>query len=74
MRESSFYQEIMEEGVVNARRVDILFLIEERFSKREAASLKKPLAKIEDLTKLQNLLRLALWCTDFAELRKAISD
>ena len=74
MRESSFYQEIMEEGVVNARRVDILDLIEARFGKKEAAAFKKPLGTIEDPNKLRVLLRLALRCTELAELRKAIAD
>ena len=74
MRESSFYQEIMEEGSVMTGRFDILDVIEARFGKKEAAAFKKPLGTIEDPNKLRALHRLALRCTDLAELRKAIAD
>ena len=74
MRESSFYQEIMEEGVVNARRVDILDLIEARFGKKEAAAFKKSLRAIEDPNKLRAIHRLAFQETDLAELYQALTN
>ena len=78
MRESSFYQEILEEGAatgaVNARRVDILDLIEARFGKKEAAAFKKPLRAIEDPNKLRAIHRLAFQETDLAELYQSLKN
>ncbi len=73
MKESLAYQEILEEGRMDARRSDIVMVIEERFGKRAASGFRSTLNVIEDAEELNRLLRLASRCTRLDELRGSLS-
>lgn len=57
MKESKFYQEIMEEGRLETKRADI---IEGHFGSEVGAEFRKVLEDISDFRQLSELLRLAI--------------
>lgn len=72
MRESSAYQEILDEGMVDAHRKDILGVLAVRFGKRVANGFKRPLNAIDDPERLYELLITAAKCSSPDELRAAL--
>jgi hypothetical protein len=72
MRESKFYQEIMAEGALEARRVDVLSVLEERFGPSVAAEIVAQVNRLDDLKQLDLLVRLAARCATLNEFRKAL--
>lgn len=72
MKESSFYQEIMEEGRVEARQADIRHVLELRFGREEAAPLDRYIREINDINRLLELHALAVQCRRLAEFRKEV--
>ena len=75
MRESKFFQEILEEGrvegVLERARADVHEIIALRFGEAAAARFQATLRRIADPERLSHLLRLAIQCDDLAELRRA---
>jgi hypothetical protein len=72
MRESPFFQHILDDGRKEARRGDILTVLEERFGVESANQVKDVVNGIEELTQLNDLLRLAARYREFAEFRAAL--
>jgi hypothetical protein len=72
MKESPAYQEIMDEGRVEQGRAYILMGVEERFGKDAAEQLRADVQTIEDLTRLERLMRLAFSCPDLNTFREAL--
>jgi hypothetical protein len=72
MRESKFYQEVLEEGKLEAKRADILEALEVRLGAEGAAEFAAAVNAIEDWTKLSRLFRLAVACSRTGEFRAAL--
>lgn len=72
MKESPLYQEIMEEGAVNARRADIRTVLEERFGAEAAAQFAEAVGAIDDIEELARLLRVAAGCRHVSEFRRGL--
>jgi hypothetical protein len=73
MKESKFYQEIMEEGEVNARRADVLTVLNARFGKPNAVALKQELEYVQDSTVLSELLDRAVKCRSLEGFRRSLA-
>lgn len=75
MKESKFYQEIMEEGREEGRlensRSNIIAVLEDRFGSSAAAKFRKRLEGIADPHQLTELLLLAACCQSFTEFRRS---
>jgi hypothetical protein len=63
MKESSLYQEILDEGRLEARQADVLDNLEARFGSRAAAQFAEAVHGITELDRLKHLLRVAATCT-----------
>jgi hypothetical protein len=82
MRESKFYQEILEEGRVEGRtegelrraQADVREVIEERFGAEAAAEFGEALGAIRDPDTLSRLHRQAIRCRRLADLRRALAN
>ncbi len=72
MKESLAYQEIMDEGRVEDRRNSILINLEERFSTEASEQVRTDVQKVEDLTRLERLLRLSVRCPDLDAFREGL--
>ncbi len=72
MKESSFYQEIMEEGRVEERQATIREALEDRFGMEEAANLDGFIRQITDISRLRELSRLTNRCRRLTEFRKEV--
>jgi hypothetical protein len=72
MRESLFYQEILDEGRIENARAYILATLEERFDKAAAASFAEAITRITDERQLDQLHRLAVRCQTIDEFRAAL--
>jgi hypothetical protein len=72
MRESKFYQEIMAEGELKAKREAILSFLEERFGSEPTAQIADQVNALENLKQLDLLVRLAARCATLNEFRKAL--
>jgi hypothetical protein len=72
MKESPAYQEIMDEGRVEAHRAGILMNLEERFGTEAAEQVRADVQTIEDLTQLERLHRLSVRCPDLDGFREAL--
>jgi hypothetical protein len=76
MKESKFYQEILEEGAAEGdrkrARADILEVLEVRFRPERAAEFREVLQGITDRELLSELHRLAVRCRRLAEFRRAL--
>ena len=73
MKESKFYQEIMEEGEIKADRKAVLRAIEVRFGKASAGEFKDELQTVEDANDLSELHRIAIKCRTIAGFRKLLA-
>jgi hypothetical protein len=72
MKESPAYQEIMDEGRVEATRAAILANLEERFGPEAAEQVRVDVQTIEDLARLERLHRVSARCPDLASFRKGL--
>ena len=60
MKESLLYQEIMEEGRVEARQADVLAVLAERFGKRAANTFRQAVQTVHAAVDLSDLLHSAI--------------
>jgi predicted transposase YdaD len=78
MRESKFYQEILEEGRGEGRqemaRANILEVLEVRFGTKAPAGFREALHGITGREQLSELLRLSVRCRRLTEFRRALSS
>jgi hypothetical protein len=74
MRESKFYEEVMEEGRVEERRVALLETLDLRFGPDAAAELTETLRRLSDLKRLAELHRVAITCRRLADFRRALAE
>jgi hypothetical protein len=72
MKESPFYQEIMDEGRVEKGRAYILAVLQERFGPRAAAAIAPAVNAVTDVPQLDLLHRLAIRCSGLDEFREAL--
>ncbi len=72
MRESPAYEEIRHEGRVEQSRVNILIVLEVRFSTEAAEQVRADVQAVEDLTRLGRLHRLAVRCPDLDAFREGL--
>ncbi len=73
MKESKFYQEIMDEGRLEGRREYILEAIQVRFGTEAASSIAGALGPINDSDRLSELHRLAMRCRRLSEFQRAVT-
>ena len=73
MKESKVYQEIMQEGVVAARRADVAEAITVRFGAEVAAEFQGALQAVDDAERLSELHRLAIRSRKLSELRRGFA-
>ncbi len=71
MKESKFYQEILEEGRIEEKRTDIGEVLETRFGTEAAEEFREALGNVTDLPKLSTLLRLASRCDHLVDFRRS---
>jgi hypothetical protein len=69
---SPFYQEIMNEGRVEASRAHTLAILEYRFGSDVAAQVTGVVKAMEDAGELDRLFHVAMYCTDIEEFRQAL--
>jgi hypothetical protein len=72
MEESPGYEDIRNEGRRKARRENILVVLDERFGTEAAEQVRADVQTIEDLTRLERLLRLSARCLDLAAFREGL--
>jgi hypothetical protein len=72
MKESPAYQEIVDEGRVEERRANILFILVQRFGTEAAEQVRADVQTIEDLTRLGRLQHLAFHCPDLTAFREGL--
>ena len=72
LRASPFYQQILNEGRVEAGRAHTLALLEARFGSDAAAQVAGAVKGVEDAGELDRLFNLALHCTGIEEVRQAL--
>jgi hypothetical protein len=72
MKESPFYQEIMDEGRVEARRADVLTVLEAHLGRSPGEEVVTAVNALDDLRQLDALLRLAARCSGVEEFRAAL--
>ena len=73
MKESPFWEEMLTEGRLEARRADIEEAIRIRFGNEAGAEVRTPLSSISDLDRLSELHRLAIRCRRISDFRRALS-
>jgi hypothetical protein len=77
MKESKFYQEILEEGrtagLLEGSRAAVQQALELRFGAEAAAQVTEALSGIGDPQRLTELLRLAIQCRRLSEFRRALA-
>lgn len=74
MKESTLYEEIMDEGRVEARRDDIRQVLEERIGAEAAGQFQVALQNVTDLAELSRLLRMAARCRRPSDFRRALQS
>jgi hypothetical protein len=74
MKESKFFEEVMDEGRAEARRSDILHALGIRLDRETAATFRKDLEQIKDLDRLTDLHAVAIKCRRVAEFRRALDS
>ena len=72
MRESPFYQEIMEEGAQNARREAVLEALKLRFGAKAAKEFEEAVNRLEHAEQLKELLKIAIKCKSVSQFRRAL--
>jgi hypothetical protein len=72
MRESKAYQQIMEEGELKAKRMDILKLLQIRFGPDSTAELDVPINALDDLESLSQLFEVAAQCRRLDDFHHAL--
>ena len=72
MRESPFYQDILDEGRAEGERTAILETLGLRFGRAAAAEFQEGLNAITDLGKLTELVRTAVKCRGIGGFRRAL--
>jgi hypothetical protein len=73
MRESPFYDELLTEGRLEARRADVKQAVEIRFGAAAASEVQTALEGISDLERLAELHEAAIRCRRISEFRKELS-
>ncbi len=71
MRESKFYQEIVEEGILEGKRQSITQVLKRRLGPDAAAEFREALENIVDEQQLSELLDAALQCQRITEFRRS---
>jgi thermostable 8-oxoguanine DNA glycosylase len=72
MKESPLYQELVQEGRVEARRDDVLKTVKVRFGKLSAEGVIDNLKLIDDINDLTELFDKALQCRSIASFQKML--
>jgi phosphate uptake regulator len=73
MKESKFYQDILDEGGANAFRIAVLEVLATRFGKASLNALKDSLQAVSDADDFPELLRGAARCRTIAGFRKLLA-
>jgi len=73
MKESKFYQEILEEGALQANREAIVAVLRGRFKVEPPSDVAASLAALEDRTRLKTLLDEAVTCENLDVFRAALA-
>lgn len=73
MKDSKFYQEIVEEGRLEVARMCILEILKERFGSEDAEKFRKVLDAITDSQRLNDLHLLAFRCRRLADFRRSVA-
>ncbi len=74
MRESPFYQELLQEGRNNARREDILLVLKLRFVREAAREFEEAVIVIENMEQLLALHALAVQSRRVSQFRRALQE
>lgn len=74
MKESKFYQELVEEGRLQTQRETILDLLAIHFGADKAAAFKEQLEAITDSVRLRHLFHRAAQCSRLKEFRDALKE
>lgn len=74
MKESPLYQEIMEEGKIEAQRAAVLEVLQTRFGSHAFAKIAEELRGISNSESLSRLLRQAVKCRRWTDFRRAIAE
>jgi hypothetical protein len=72
MKESKFYQEILQEGELSAKRADILRVLRVRFGADATTAFTSTLDEMTDLARLDSLLELAATCPTVEAFRAGL--
>jgi len=72
MKESTFYQEIMQEGELAGRRADILQVLRARFRAEPPGGIASALDGMKQTKQLKTLLDLAATCTNLQDFQDAL--
>jgi hypothetical protein len=72
MRESPFIREIVERAWMEAKRADILAILQRRFGAEADEALAARLDECTDLDRLHQLFAVALDCATLEEFRRAL--
>ena len=74
MKESKFYQEIMEEGALAKARADVIHALALRFGSENAAEFRELLEDIVDEHQLTELHGRAILCQDLEDFRQSLGS
>jgi hypothetical protein len=72
MEESPVYEEIKQEGRLEARQADVLANLEERFGTEAARRFRDAVNRVTNLIELERLHRLAARCAHIDEFQKGL--
>ena len=74
MSDSPFYQLILAEGALQARRTDVLAALAARFGKKRTAEFREVLNTITDEARLSKLHLAAVKCRSLTGFRRALQS
>jgi predicted transposase YdaD len=74
MKESKFFQEVLEEGRLEGRRVALLETLDWRFGSGCVAELAETVGGLNDPEQLAELQRVATTCRRLADFRRALAE
>lgn len=74
MKESPFYQQLVAEGRVEARREDVLQALQLRFGDKAVTEFTPGLQRINDADALSRLLRLAIQSRRLTDFRRQFTE
>src|SRR5436309_2110578 len=74
MKESKFFEEVLEEGRVEGRRAALLETLDVRFGPGSAAKISEVLRPLNDEEQLMALQRVASTCRRLSDFRRALGE